>query len=671
MKGMESPLKARNLCDLFLNQADRFGDRVFLKVKFKASQGSRDFQTLTFREAAHEARELAAGLICLGLKAGDRVAIFSPNRPHWVIADQAIQMSGGIGVPLYPTQTPRQVAARIRDCQARFALTGSVDHLRIMNAVAKDVPQLTRIVSLDNLPERSDGRMISCGEVQEMGRDLTDPAELDRRIRGIREIDPISIVYTPGTCGEPKGVVLTQANLLANLHQVLKTPFFSLVSKRGLSLSNLCHLPLGQVSGRLFDYYLPLALGGEINFAESLASLPEDIMGIRPQVINSIPDFFAQIFEILQIEIEVLDAGTRAELDKARSTLTEFGKALEAGRPLPLGLARDYPRAFRFVQEKIRSRLGLDRWVLGVCMGGKLDREVETFLRSLGILVAESYSLTETGAALTGNFLDFKNRERPGFRGPALITSLFHHLVERPAEGLVPFGSGLNLFELLADNYLLLPQVEMRAGSAGRPLPGTEIRIAGDGEIQARGHQVFNPRYGYWARAENAQGFFTPDGWFRTGDLGEMDAEGYLQVSGRREEIFATSGGKKIAPVPIEQALRHGAFISEAVLVGGNRRFVSALIVPDFHQLKRWADDHDIEFGRPEEVAGSDWARDLIREQVESHNRELPGFEKIKKFQLLPHPFSEVGGEMTPTLKLKRRFIAEKYRELIEEMYKE
>jgi len=671
MKGMESPLKARNLCDLFLSQADRFGDRIFLKVKFKASQGSRDFQTLTFREAAHEARELAAGLICLGLKAGDRVAIFSPNRPHWIIADQAIQMSGGIGVPLYPTQTPRQVAARLRDCQARFALAGSIDHLRILTAVAKDVPQLTRIVSLDSLPERSDGRMISCGEVQEMGRDLTDPAELERRIRGIREIDPISVVFTPGTCGESKGVVLTQANLLANLYQVLKTPFFSLIGKRGLSLSNLCHLPLSQVSGRLFDYYLPLALGGEINFAESLASLPEDIMGIRPQVINSIPDFFEQIYEILQIEIEVLDAGTRTELEKAQSTLTEFGKALETGRHLPLGLARDYPRAFRFVQEKIRSRLGLDRWVLGVCTGGKLDREVESFLRSLGILVAESYGLTEAGAALTGNFLDFKNREHPGVWGPVLLASLFHHLVERPAEGRVPFGSGLNLFELLADNYFLLSQVEMRTGTSGRSLPGTEIRIAGDGEIQARGHQVFNPRYGYWARPENAQGFFTTDGWFRTGDLGEMDAEGYLKVAGRREEIFATSGGKKIAPVPIEQALRHGAFISQAVMVGENRRFVSALIVPDFQQLKRWADDHNVGFGRPEEVAGSDWARDLIREQVESRNRELAGFEKIKKFQLLSHPFSEVGGEMTPTLKLKRRFIAEKYRDQIEEMYKE
>ena len=671
MKGMESFLKARNLCDLFLAQAERFGDQVFLRVKFKASQGSRDFQTFSFREAAHEARELAAGLICLGLKAGDRVAIFSPNRPHWIIADQAIQMSGGIGVPLFPTHTPRQVAARLRDCQARFALAGSSDHLRILMGMAKDLPQLTRIVSLDPLKEKSDGRVISCGEVQEMGRDLTDPAELERRIRGIREIDPVSVVYTPGTCGEPKGVVLTQANLLANLFQVLRTPFFSLVSKRGLSLSNLCHLPLGQVSGRLFDYYLPLALGGEINFAESLASLPQDIMGIRPQIINSIPDFFEQIFEILQIEIEVLDPGTRTELEKARSTLTEFGKALETGRPLPLGLLRDYPRAFRFVQEKIRSRLGLDRWVLGVCTGGKLDREVETFLRSLGILVAESYGLTEAGAALAGNFLDFKNRERPGFLGSALIASLFHHLVERPAEGRVPFGSGLNLFELLADNYLLLSQVEMRAGTSGRPLPETEIRIAGDGEIQARGHQVFNPRYGYWARTETAQSFFTPDGWFRTGDLGEMDAEGYLQVTGRREDLFVTSGGRKISPFPIEQALRHGSFISQAVLLGENRRFVSALIVPDFHQLKRWADDHGIEFDRTEEVVRSDWVRNLVREQVESRNRELAGFEKIKKFQLLSQPFSEVGGEMTPTLKLKRRFIAEKYQDLIEEMYKE
>lgn len=668
---MKHSLEAKNLCALFLAQAERFGDRVFLRAKYRAGQPIGDFQTLTYRETAAQAKELAAGLICLGLRAGDRVAIFSPNRPRWIITDQAVQMAGGISVPLYPTLTPRQLVFLMNNAQARFAIVGSRDHLKIMVGMAKEIPTLVKIVTLDPLRERPDQKVAGYEEIQEFGRDLSDPAELERRTRGIREIDPLAIIYTPGTTGDPKGVVLTQANFVANLRQILASPLMSVLHKKSLPLNALCHLPLSNVYGRLFDYHLQLATGGEITFTEGYDTLIRDLAELKPQVINSVPSFFGRIYEMIENEGKVLESGERQEYERVMSVWADLVDALNSGKRVRLPVFRNLFSAYRFVQEKIRTRLGLERWVLAVSGGGALDPAVSGFIRSLGVQMAECYGLTETSPVLSWNSIERKNRQKPpGFLARVMLGWYFSRMVEHQSRGKNPFESLRGYLEMLAAATVLFPRVRVKDGTVGRPLRGTEIRVSGDGEIMVQGAQVFNPRYGYWARPDSVQEVFSSDGWFRTGDVGEIDGEGFLRVIDRKQDLFTTGEGRKIAPGPLELRLARDPFIDQAVVIGNNLPFLSALIVPNFEMLERVIRERNIPVPPPAELVQSPTVRDLIGERVEKLNQSLADYEKIKRFRLLSRHFSEAGGECTPILQLKRRVIPEKYREVIEELYR-
>lgn len=669
---MRRLLKARNLCDLFLTQAEQLGERVFLRAKYRDGRPTGDFQTLTYQEAVWHAKELAAGLICLGLRAGDRVAIFSPNRPRWIIADQAIQMAGGISVPLYPTLTPRQLALLMRNSQARFAIAGSHDHLRIIVGVGKELSHLVKIISLDPLQEKPDPSVISFEEARDFGRDLSDPVELERRMRGIREIDPLSIIYTPGTTGDPKGVVLTQANLVASLRQILAAPLMSILMRRNLPLNALCHLPLSSVYGRLFDYHLQMATGGEITFAEGLDALPENLSHIRPQVIHSVPSFFNWIYEMVEVEGRVLKPDEREEYERVMSVWAEFVDALNSGRRVRPLVFRSLFSAYRFVQEKVRSRLGLDRWVLAVSSGGGLDPAVAAFIRSLGVQVSECYGLTESSSVLTWNVFQGKRQQKaPGMLTRMLMRWYFSRMVEHQSRGENPFGSLQGYVKMWKVNSFLFPGVQVRDGTVGRPLPGTELQIGGDGEILARGPQVFNPRYGYWARPESVQGAFTPDGWFRTGDIGELDGDGYLRLIDRKAYLLTTTRGKKVAPGPIEIGLMQDPFIEQVVVIGDRLPFLSALIVPNLAMIAREVPGERIGESSPDELIQSETIRDLLRKRIEKLNENLADFERIKKFQVIPRPFSEAGGELTPTLQLKRHVIREMYRDVIDALYQE
>lgn len=565
---------------------------------------------LSSKEVFERVRELALGFKSLGVGAGDRVAIISESRPEWVMCDLAILALGAVTVPIYPTLSSAQGRYILVDAGARLAVVSTKLQLDKVQDVRHLLPALEAVVVLDE-GAAARASVLGLEEVQRRGHAQMNAQwgagkEFRDTARAIRPEQLATIIYTSGTTGEPKGVMLTHANLVSNLVAAAE------VLDVGVDDVSLSFLPLSHAFERMASF-LYLYTGVTMIFAESFDTIGRDIAVVRPTVLTGVP----RVYEKMQARI--LEKGSaapglkralfnwamKAGLSRARATL----RGKNAG-PLT---ALQASLADRLVFSKVREGTG-GRLRFVVSGSAPLPVSVAEFFSAIGLPVVEGYGLTETSPILTVN-----------------------------------------------------PVSAPRAGAVGKAVRDVELRIADDGEILARGANVMT---GYYNKPE-ATADVLRDGWFHTGDIGTLDADGYLSITDRKKDLLVTSGGKKIAPQPIEAVLKRSPLVSEAVVLGDRRRYAAALIIPDFAALERRLKD----LGRPpaerNELVKREDVVALYQEIVDGLNRELSQYERIKRIAILPNEFSIDSGELTPTLKVKRKVVEEKYREVIQELYRE
>jgi len=560
------------------------------------------------RDLLPKVRDISLGLAALGMVPGDRVAILSESRPEWLFADLAVLAAGAVTTPIYPTLSPEQIAFILSDCGASMVIVSTTVQLGKLLSVLDRAPLVRTVVLMDG-PPVSDARVrIECLDaVATMGHDRMRAGwgvarEFHDAARRVRAEDLATIIYTSGTTADPKGVMLTHGNLIANIEGVLKV--LDLHDEDvALSFLPLCHGFERMVA------YIYLTVGISVAFAESIDTVARDLQLVRPTVMSGVPRVFEKLRARIFEKASHAPAPRRALFHWAVSVAMRRGRLLGDRKPLPASLRLASTIADRLVFSKIRAGVG-GRMRFAVSGSAPLDPELATFFYGAGLPILEGYGLTETSPVLC-----------------------------------------------------VMPLEHVRFGTVGPPLPNVELRIADDGEILARGPNVM---LGYYQRPDETAAVIT-DGWFHTGDIGALDDAGFLRLTDRKKEILVTSGGKKVAPQPIEQRLRQQSVVAEAVLVGDRRHFPAALLLPDFGALAAGL-GCSVEQARAR--LDSPEAQALLQAAVDAANRDLAQFERVKKFALFSEELTMANGMLTPTLKVKRRVFEERYRREIEEMYR-
>jgi long-chain acyl-CoA synthetase len=555
-------------------------------------------------------RDLALGLSSLGVAMGDRVAIMAESRPEWLLADFAILTLGGVTVPVYATLTPGQARYIIQDAGARVAFVSTAEQLDKLQRVRHELPSLEAIITFAPIANPSTS-VLSLDTLIERGRArLMGEWGIGRQFRDkTREIRPGQLATIIYT----SGTTGEPKGVMLSHHNLISNLLagHAVVPVTGEDVS-LSFLPLSHSFERLVSYVY-LAHGVTIVFAESMETVGRDLSIVRPTVMTGVP----RVYE--KFEARILERGHA--LPQPRRTLFHWGVKVAHARARAEGgggasggfLALETALAERLVFAKIRENVGGRLWGL-VSGSAPLPMHVAEFFYGIGLPITEGYGLTETSPIVTAN----------------------------------PIGAP-------------------RLGTVGKPIPGVEVRIAEDGEVLVRGPNVM---MGYYNKpAETAA--VLQDGWFHTGDIGSIDTEGYLRITDRKKDLLVTSGGKKVAPQPIEATLKRSPLVAEAILLGDRRRFISALIIPDFTALERRLTD----LGRPPAERSVLVRREdviaLYEEIVEALNRERSQFERIKRFRILPREFTIESGELTPTMKVKRKTVEQIRAADIEEMYKD
>ena len=563
-----------------------------------------EYRPIATAELVDRVRRTARALEKLGVVAGDRVALMAENGPHWPTVDFATLCRGAASVPIYPTLLPEQAAYIVADSGAKVVVVQTAEQLAGLRERRDRIPGVQKLVLIDGEPGGDEATTL---DALLADGDDADPTAFEEHARRTGPGDLASLVYTSGTTGQPKGVMLTHRNFVSNICTAM-----GLVDFRA-DQTSLSFLPLAHVFERMIDYCY-FYKGVSVAYAESVQTVPQNMLEVRPHVFVSVPrvyeKFHAKVQDTIAAAPPVRQKLFRWAVGVGRESLRW---TLKGEHPSGL-LGLKYALANALVFRKLKERLG-GRFEYAVSGGAPLAHDLAEFFWSVGIEIYEGYGLTETSPVISVN--------APG------ITKL---------------------------------------GTVGRPIPGIEVKIAEDGEILTRGPHVMK---GYFNKPEATAEVIDEEGWFHTGDIGEIDADGYLRITDRKKEIIVNAYGKNVAPAPIENALKSSRYVSQAVVIGDRRKFLAALLVPDVEALSAWAKGQGIAAAGAESLIEDHRVRELIAAEVAAVNEELASYERIVAWELLPEEFTLEGGELTPTQKIKRRVIHEKYGDRIERMYAE
>ena len=570
----------------------------------------------TYEDISKRVQNFACGLVSLGIERGERVAILAENCSAWAIADIACQCRGAISVPLFSTLPASQVAGILKDCGARAVVVSDKAQLQKIRDARAELPELQFVITMDEL-EGDDQGLMRFGAVEEAGRKyLQGHSEAFETLWPAAQPDDVAtIIYTSGTTGDPKGVMLSHRNLCANIAGVGK--LLSSYFKLGGDDVFLSFLPLAHIFERSAGFWVPISLGCAIAYSESLRTVDKNMREAKPTIMFAVPRFF----EMMASKIEDGSGVPDAQRDKY---LLGIALAKKAGRKtggvpgastLSLPEKLQHPLFDRLVYSKIREKFGgrLKAFVSG---GAPLSPDIAALMIGLNITLLEGYGLTETSPVIAVN--------RPG---------------------------------------------AVRIGTVGEILENVECKIDSDGEICVRGDSITR---GYWQRPDETRESIDADGWFHTGDIGQIvDERGhkYLQITDRKKDLLVLANGKKVAPAGIEMKLSASPFIAQIVLLGDKQKAVSALIVPKMDALEAWAKSQNLS-AEGAELLKSPQVLKKMRDELDGLSKDLADFEKIKKFALLDSGFSVEGGELTPTLKVKRRIVEQKFGSLVLESEK-
>ncbi|MBI2360064.1 MAG: long-chain fatty acid--CoA ligase [Deltaproteobacteria bacterium] len=588
---------------MFLSQVRRYGDRVLYRF---ARDGQ--WESYTWNEAGRQVREIGLGLLALEAGKGQRVAIFSANRVEWSLIDWANICVGALTVPIYASSSPAQVSDIVDHSGAAVLFVESADRLAKLDVRSSPIRSLKKIVVIDpaGAPPLSalEGQVISLAALRELGRRYGETHDdLFERVAGsLGPDDYLTIIYTSGTTGEPKGVLTCHRHYLFMIDAV-SADLYSTDQD-----VNLQFLPFAHSFGRL-EHFIVVAKGYTCGFARSMETIAKDLLIVQPTLLFSVPRIYENAYSRIRARAA---ASGRLRKELFRFSLA-VGKRVSAcqreGKRMSFGLRVARRIAHRLVYAKVHAAFG-GRLRLAVSGGAPLAPEIAEFFHALGILILEGYGLTETST------VSHVNR---------------------------------------ADRY--------RFGTVGLPLDGVECRIGGDGEILLRGPNTFE---GYYRDPEATAEAIDQEGWLHTGDIGEIDGEGFLRITDRKKDLIVTSGGKKVAPQIIENLLKSDPLFSQVMVIGDRKRHLMALVTLNQEQIREWGKGEGIEFRSAEEMASHPRVHAVVKERIRRKNKTLAPFETVRGFRILAHEFSVERGELTPTLKVRRQIVMERYRDLIE-----
>jgi long-chain acyl-CoA synthetase len=561
------------------------------------------WKSISAQEMLRRVAGLSKALAELGIKSGDRVGLFAPNCPEWHIADFAITGLGALCVPIYFNESPERFAFIMNDSGARIIITAGEAQARKSAGGRERMPKVEHLICAAP-PADLRGEILKYESLISAAGDA-DVAEYRRRSALVKSDQLATLIYTSGTTGEPKGVMLTHANLSSNSIESLR---HHVVEPGDVGLE---FLPLSHVYERTVGYGY-LSKGLTIAYVENIESVSQALLEVHPTIAAAVPRMFEKIYAGILEKGRREHGSKRKVFDWALQVAHESVPWRAYNKTPTTSLKMRWAIADKFLFSKIRAGLGgrLRTFVSG---GAPLSPELAEFFWSVGVPVYQGYGLTETSPVVTSN--------RPD---------------------------------------------EHKVGTVGRPIPTVQVRIAEDGEILVKGTCVMQ---GYFGKPEATKEVLSADGWLATGDIGRLDADGYLIITDRKKELIKTAGGKYVAPAPIENSLKTSPYILNAIVVGNQRKFCSVLVVLNGPTVQSEGKKHGHEFAAPSQMLTDPWVRDLLSAEIERLTANLAQYEKPKRFAVLEQDFTFASGELTYTLKIKRRAIEERYKDVIAKLY--
>jgi len=592
--------KLTNLPEILLQLKNRYQKSDVLLYK-KAGK----FLSISANNLYTIIEQIAAGLLSMGIRKNDKVAIISENRPEWAFADMAIMSIGAVTVPVFPDFSASQICYILNDSESKIVFVSCKEAAPKVAKITKKT-HLRTIFSFDLNPPSGIlllELLINEGKLYIENEQFS----LYENIKSVKNDDLATIVYTSGTTGDPKGVMLTHRNILSNIESFIKS-FHLYCSDISISF-----LPLSHILERTAGYYTMLYSGVTISYAESLNKLPDNLKEFKPTLLIGVPRFYEKIQDMILSTIHKAPFHRKYLFNWALKIGKITAPYRKLQQKLPFSLALKFFFANKLVYKKVLARMG-GKLRLLISGGAHLPKETAEFFYYLNILILEGYGLTETS--------------------PVISVNTPH---------------------------------EFKFGTIGKPIPGVAVRIAEDGEIVAKGKNVMT---GYFNKPDETKAVLK-DGWLFTGDYGHIDDEGFLSITDRKKDLIVSAAGKKISPQSIENAIRKSKYISEIVIVGDDQKYLCALIIPNYDKCFEYAKNQQCNFASKSELCESPLIRNLIQNELNAISANFSPYEKIKKFALIKEEFKIAEEELTPTLKIRRKAIQKKYQSLINSLYTE
>lgn len=562
---------------------------------------------MSWEAVAAHIRHFALGLAALGISKGDKIALISENRPEWAIVDLGMMSLGAVHVPIFTTSSPEDVEYILNHSEAKILIVSTEALCARVLPVCGRLPGIRKIIVMHPGELKKDGNMLLYDDLINLGRRIASevPEAFEGHLRTVKREDLATIIYTSGTTGEPKGVMLTHENFLSNIEASAEVLDVR-ATDRALSF-----LPLSHVFERMAGYYFMLHQGASIAYAEDMNKIGENMLEAMPTVMTAVPRFFEKMHARIMEQIDKGPALRKKAFFWGLTAGKQTAPLRMSGQKIPFGAKASFAIARELFFKKIRQKLG-GRMRFFISGGAPLSREIAEFFFAADVLILQGYGLTETSPVISVN-LTRKNR----------------------------------------------------FGTVGPILPNVRVKIAADGEILVKGPSVMKCYF----KSEEQTRLSFDDGWFLTGDIGELDGEGFLKITDRKKDIIVTSAGKNIAPQKIENALIADECVSQICVIGDRRNYLTALVVPDWQKIEEYAKLNRIDPSNREDLARDDRIIGMMGERIGRRTEGFASHERIKYFTLLSKEFTVAEGELTATMKVKRKFIAEKYRSLIDLMY--